>query len=304
MVLPIARPAVRYHGGKWLLAPWIISHFPAHECYVEPFGGGASVLLRKEPSPVEIYNDLDSEAVNFFRVLRDQPECLIRAVGLTPYSREEQRGAYDTDAASDLERARRFFVAAWQSFGASIHRKSGWRYMRTRRGRGNTPADDWDTEDRLEAIARRLRRVGLENGRAETIMARFDAPETLFYVDPPYTLAERTARQRAVYAFEMDDAAHRSLARTLNGLSGAVVLSGYRSDLYDALYEGWERHERSALANSIGVNKRRTVECLWVKIPATPSSTVPVNDVPTAERSRAADAGDPVSTPVPAERSE
>src|SRR5690606_6837914 len=90
-----ARPIIRYHGGKWRIAPWIISHFPEHRVYVEPFGGGGSVLLRKPRSYAEVYNDLDGEIVNLFRVARDCGDELIRSVELTPFARDEFMLAYE-----------------------------------------------------------------------------------------------------------------------------------------------------------------------------------------------------------------
>ena len=90
----ITRPALRYYGGKWAVADWVIRHFPHHDCYVEPYGGAGSVLLNKQPSPLEVLNDLDGETVNFFRVLREQPEALMRAIELTPFSREEYECSY------------------------------------------------------------------------------------------------------------------------------------------------------------------------------------------------------------------
>lgn len=118
MIAP-TRPALRYFGGKWRLAPWIISHFPEHTCYVEPFAGGASVLLRKPESKVEVLNDLDGEVVNFWRVLREQTEAFIRAVELTPFSREEASLAYQV-ADDPLERARRLFIRSWQQRGGDL----------------------------------------------------------------------------------------------------------------------------------------------------------------------------------------
>ena len=94
-VTKIARPALRYHGGKWNLASWIISHFPVHECYVEPFGGAASVLLQKSRSPLEVYNDLDGRVVSFFSVLRERPDELARLLSLTPYARAEYELSYE-----------------------------------------------------------------------------------------------------------------------------------------------------------------------------------------------------------------
>src|SRR3954470_24963100 len=87
----LIRPALRYHGGKWKIAPWIISHFPPHRIYVEPFGGAASVLLRKHRAYAEVYNDLDDWAVNLFRLLGDEQsaERLRRLLELTPFARTE-----------------------------------------------------------------------------------------------------------------------------------------------------------------------------------------------------------------------
>ncbi|CAB5540684.1 DNA adenine methylase [Citrobacter werkmanii] len=116
----IKHPAIRYHGGKFRLASWIISHFPDHRCYVEPFGGAASVLLKKKQSEAEVYNDLDGDVVNLFRVLRDpvSSQALIDACALTPYSRVEFRCAYEpTD--DPIEKARRLIVRATMGFGSA-----------------------------------------------------------------------------------------------------------------------------------------------------------------------------------------
>ena len=90
-IVAVPRPALRYHGAKWRLAPWVIGHMPPHKVYVEPYGGAAGVLLRKPRSYSEVYNDLDGDIVTLFRVLRDpmRREALIEALTLTPYAREE-----------------------------------------------------------------------------------------------------------------------------------------------------------------------------------------------------------------------
>lgn len=140
MIAP-TRPALRYFGGKWRLAPWIISHFPEHTCYVEPFAGGASVLLRKPESKVEVLNDLDGEVVNFWRVLREQTEAFIRAVELTPFSREEASLAYQV-ADDPLERARRLFIRSWQQRGGGTSRPVAlWveAFDRRRQGQSSLP---------------------------------------------------------------------------------------------------------------------------------------------------------------------
>lgn len=254
------RPALRYHGAKWVLGSWICEHLPPHKTYVEPFGGSAAVLLQKPRSYAEIYNEIDGEIVNFFKVLRDQSVDLEAVCRLTPFSRREYYDArYVQDACNDVERARRTVIRSYMGFGSnSITQSSGFRRDSNRSG--STPARDWlRWPDRIEALAERLSGVVIENGDAVEIMSHFDGPETLHYVDPPYLSETRTAN--GGYRFDMaSPESHEALAETLKGLEGAVVLSGYPSGLYDCLFAGWERVERNALAD--GAAQR--VECLWL----------------------------------------
>ena len=257
------RPALRWHGGKWLLAPWIISHFPAHRVYVEPFGGAASVLLRKTRSYAEIYNDLDDEVVNLFRVLRGEYAYrLIDAVRRTPFSRKEFEAAYDW-CEGPVERARRLIVRSFMGFGSNGHaQRTGFRANSNRSG--TTPAHDWvNYPDALALIIERLCGVIVEHRDAKQVMAQHDGPETLHYVDPPY-LAMTRSDMRADYAHEMSDDDHAALLDQLVGLQGMVVLSGYPSALYDEKLANWRRIERAALADGA---KKRT-EILWINPPA------------------------------------
>lgn len=268
------RPILRYHGGKWRIAPWIVEQFPAHRCYVEPFGGGGSVLLRKPRSRSEIYNDLDEEVVNLFRVARDRGDELARRLELTPYARAEFDLSYLPAAAGDdVERARRLVVRSFMGFGTNCRRlnldgsvqRSGFRAQHG--GREDTlPSKEWASYPAaLAALVDRLRGVVIENAPAVEIMRRFDGPGTLHYVDPPYvhsTRVERLAGGRANgYAFEMSDADHRELAAGLSQLRGAVVVSGYRSELYDELFAGWRCITTSARA----MGNKPTSEALWLR---------------------------------------
>lgn len=259
----VTRPALRYHGGKWALAPWIVSFFADHDCYCEPFGGGGSVLLSKPLSFIEVYNDLNGDVVNFFRMLRDRPAELFAAIDLTPYSRQEFIEAQTADAATDeIERARRLYVWAWQGRGrAGISEPGGWRFM-SRATRGTTPADDWCNNQHLWAIAQRLKRVQIEHDDAVKVIARYDSPRTLFYVDPPYVQSTRGDRWSLTgYVFEMSDADHGALAKLLHGVAGQVILSGYPSDLYASLYGDWRRFDRTVSKdNGAGA----ATECLWI----------------------------------------
>lgn len=258
------RPVLRWHGGKWNLAPWIISHFPDHKVYVEPFGGAASVLLRKHRSYAEIYNDLDDEVVNLFRVLRsDRADELAEMLRLTPFAAEEFFTAYETSCDS-VERARRTIVRSYMGFGSNaVHRKSGFRSNSNRSG--TTPAHDWvNYPESLTFTVDRLKGVVVLNRDAKDVMAAHDGPDTLHYVDPPYVAETRDAG--ADYAHELTDQDHSELLAFLTTLKGKVVLSGYPHKSYDEALPGWTRVERKALAD--GARKR--TEVLWMNFNSAP----------------------------------
>ena len=250
--MTVTRPALRYHGAKFRLAPWTMQFFPPHVCYVEPYGGAAGVLLRKERSYAEVYNDLDGDIVNFFRVLRDPATrgALIEACSLTPYAREEFNAAYEpTDDA--VERARRTAVRAAMGFGSAstTQHKSGFR-SDTRR-RGGTALRVWqDYPASIVMVGERFAGVLIENRPALDVMSQHDAPDTLHFVDPPYLFATRERpKGRRYYQHEMDDAAHAVLMDRVKTLQGMVVLCGYPSELYDASLTGWERHTTKTIAS-------------------------------------------------------
>lgn len=274
----VKRPVVRYHGGKWKLAPWIISHFPEHRIYVEPFCGGASVLMRKPRCYSECINDLNGEIVNLFSVLRDpqQSEKLRQALYLTPFAKSEFNEAYQPTE-DPFEQARRTIIKAFMGFGsASITAKSG-RAAGFRPGSnfyftpntgfransnrsGTVPAHDWaNYPDCIPAITERLRGVVIENKAAVNVMLQHDTDKTLHYVDPPYPASTRD--KGSDYSHEMTDDDHREMAAVLRSLKGKVVLSGYPCELYDQeLFQDWRRVERPHLAD--GARKR--TEVLWM----------------------------------------
>ncbi len=260
------RPVLRWHGGKWLLAPWIISHFPAHRTYVEPFGGAASVLIRKERSYAEIYNDLDDDVVNLFRVLRDLEtgRALMDALIHTPFSRTEFDLAYqETD--DPVEKARRLVIRSFMGFGSDGHngaRPTGFRANSNRSG--TTPAHDWENyPDALERLIARVRGIVIEHRPAIDVMLQQDSPDTLHYVDPPYVWSTRSKAgnsSRKNYRHEMSDDDHRKLLSVLRDLKGMVVLSGYANPLYQDALSDWQRVERIALADGA----RERTEVLWL----------------------------------------
>lgn len=265
------RPALRYHGGKWRLASWIISHLPPHSAYVEPFGGGASVLLRKARAFSETYNDLDGEVVNLFAVLRDwrlaarlQAQC-----ELTPFARAEFDLAYQ-ESDDAVERARRLLVRSFMghgSCGARAHRTG----FRATQFRSHTlPQHDWaGWPNTVPALCERLRGVVIENRPAADVIDRYDDAATLFYLDPPYPFSTRSQKRKGNdllhgYRHELTDAQHGALLAQLKTLRGMVVLSGYPSPLYDAALDGWRSVSKAARSDRAGAR----VEVLWLN-PAT-----------------------------------
>lgn len=264
--MTVANPPLRYHGSKWQIADWVISHFGPHFTYVESFGGGASVLLKKPVSKAEIYNDLDGEVTNFFAVLRDHTEELLRRLYLTPFSRDEYYACFEKarsgSVTDPIEQARLTAVISYQALtSAGITRASrpGWRCW-AKPGWGQTPMDYWKLlESRLLPVAERLRGVVIENRPALEVIGSYDGPETLHYIDPPY-LAETRSEGLGCYRHEMTDEQHRELADALSGIKGMAIISGYDSPLYRELFKGWRmEYTRSKVE---GHNERN--ECIWM----------------------------------------
>lgn len=261
----ILRPALRYHGAKFRLAPWIMSLFPAHTCYVEPFGGAAGVLLQKPRAYAEVYNDLDNDVANFFMVLRD-PQLrrqLIEAVTLTPYARSEFELAWE-ETSDRVELARRLAIRAQMGFGSAGATKSttGFR-IDTKREYG-TAQQLWAEYPSALAIAgERFSGVLVENRPAVEVIAQHDGPSTLHFVDPPYVHSTRTRTSSAAYRHEMTDEHHLQLIDVLKKASGYVVLSGYDSELYRDALPDWEMHTTAARISGARGSAIRT-EVAWI----------------------------------------
>lgn len=273
------RPALRYFGGKWKLAPQIIAHFPAHRVYVEPFGGAASVLLRKPRAHDEIYNDLDGEVVNLFRVLRDRAAAaeLERLLALTPFARDEFEASYEP-AEDPTEQARRTVVRAAMGFGATALAKRGQTGFRTFGGSSNrSPARDWQNlPAALGAIAERLQGVAIENVPALELMAKLDAPDALIYADPPYVHETRSPKRKGVdlfhgYLHEMSNEQHVELLGWLRDCRSMVALSGYASPLYDDALQGWRKVKFDVHAD----RGRPRTEVLWLNEAAVAAKPAP-----------------------------
>jgi len=261
----VTSPALRYHGGKFRLAPWVIRHFPAHRTYVEPYGGAAGVLLRKPRAYAEVYNDLDGEVVNFFRVLRDEAarSRLIEQLTLTPYSRAEFDQAY-VPSADPVECARRLCIRAGMGFGSAGATKGSTGFRVDSKRAYSTAQHVWARyPDQLAAVGLRFSGVLIENRPAIEVMRQHDAPDALHFVDPPYLPEVRVLRGQRYYRHEMTADEHGDLLDAVRALRGMVVIAGYPSDLYTQQLAGWRMvTTQSRISARCGTALR--TEALWL----------------------------------------
>lgn len=266
--LPVKRKLIAFgwYGGKYSHLDWLTPLLPKCHHYCEPFGGSAAVLLNREPSPVETYNDIDGEVCNFFRILREDKDKLIEQIGLTPFSREEFALACQIDPnLTPLERARRFYVRARQvrtglAQTASLGRWANCKNT-SRAGMSGVVSRWLGGLDSLSQIADRLLRVQIENRPAEDVIKLYDSTDTLFYCDPPYV--HHTRGDDNAYAFEMSNDEHRHLADILNSTKGMVALSNYDCDLLNQLYPPSRWHKIIGENRTIHSTKDKRIEVLW-----------------------------------------
>ncbi|MBZ9559033.1 MULTISPECIES: DNA adenine methylase [unclassified Modicisalibacter] len=266
--MTVSAPLMRYHGGKFRLAKWIMAHFPpatAFDVYVESFGGAAGVLLQKPRSYAEVYNDLDGEVTNLFEVLR-HPRLrarLVEAIRLTPYARHEFEQAFEMSE-EPVESARRVLIRAQMGFGSAGATRGNSGFRTDTRRVGGTPQHHWQRMPLLiEVVAERLSGVLIENRDALSVIAQHDSKRTLHYVDPPYPEETREKDHRSAYRYEMSNRQHLDLLDHLMNATGFVLLSGYDCDLYRNALRGWRMARRQTQASGQRGSSRRT-ECLWL----------------------------------------
>jgi DNA adenine methylase len=280
MSIKIASP-LKWHGGKHYLASRIVALMPPHLHYVEPFAGGLAVLLARDPADKrlwqadtssergvsEVVNDLDGSLTNFWRVLRHD-ELFVRfrrQVEAIPLSRPEWEQAHEQvqDGLDPVAAAVAFFVDCRQSRSGLRTGFTPLTRNRTRRGMNGNASEWLSAVEGLPAVHERLRRVVVENKPAVELIREQDGPGTLFYCDPPYLAATRTAR-KAYGLFEMTEAEHRELLEVLRSCRGKVMLSGYPSALYDTALACWKRHTFDLPNHASGAKtKDRETEVLW-----------------------------------------
>lgn len=250
------KPVLKYPGAKWNIAKWIISHFPPHTTYLEPFFGSGAVFFNKPPSKVETINDIDGNVVNLFKVIREKPEELAALIELTPWARDEYYASC-FKSGNDLEDARRFLARCWQAFGARIDARSGWRHEKKGTMRASTYHTWLNLDKRVMATAQRLRNCQIENRPAVELIKAYNYKTCLIYADPPYMLETRGTK---LYPFEMTTEDHQELLSALDQHPGPVLLSGYACEIYDNRLSRWERKTHKSQAEK-GQSRE---EVLWI----------------------------------------
>lgn len=252
---------LKYPGAKWSMAKWIIGHFPPHHSYLEPFFGSGAVLFNKPRSNIETINDLDGDVVDLFECIRRDPEKLARIVYYTPYSRQEYEKAYSPDHPADpFDRAARFLIRCNQGYGFRTNEnRVGWKNDVQGRERAYAAKHWSELPDVIVQASERLRGVQIEHRPAAEVIDRFNAPDVLIYCDPPYVLSSRSGGKRQ-YKHEMTDRDHEELLAVLKVHRGPVLISGYRSGLYDRELSEWYR----ATTTRTDQLSRRRQEVLWM----------------------------------------
>lgn len=254
----------RYPGSKWSIAQWIIDHFPeGYEkmVYLEPFAGSGAVFFNKKPSIVETINDINGDVVNLFRCIRETPEELARLIALTPYSREEYDHAFQRTE-NPLEMARRFLIKTTQAIGAKLNGKSGWQNHKQLEI-GGTDGKWKELPETIMYAAGRLlggkkNLVQIENRNAFTLIAKYNSPDVLMYLDPPYLM--ETRKSGKLYANEMEDQQHIQMLEIIKSSKAKIILSGYDNQLYDQMLPSWEKDSTWSKTTSTQMAK----ETIWM----------------------------------------
>ncbi len=246
----------KYPGSKWSLADWIISFFPEHHSYLEPFFGTGAVLFNKPRSHIETVNDLDGNVVNLFECIRSDPERLASAIYLTPYAREVYEKAFQKDPEDPFEKALNFYIRLNMGHGFRTNgEKVGWKNDVQGRERSYASRDWCNLPWKVMEAAERLRGVQIENKPAIELIRRFNHENVLIYCDPPYMMETRHGKQ---YRCEMTDEDHEELLNVLMKHKGKVIISGYDTCLYADMLKGWNTMVKTAYSQ-VGSPKREMI---------------------------------------------
>lgn len=250
---------IKYPGSKWSIADWIISFFPEHHSYQEPFFGSGAVLFNKPRSNIETVNDLDGNVVNLFEWIKKDPEKLAHEIYWTPYARQVYEDAFRVVPEDSFEKAVNFYIRLNMGHGfRTTGEKVGWKNDVQGRERAYAASDWCDLPERIMQAAERLRGVQIENRPAVELIQRFNSPRVLVYLDPPYLPETRHGKQYLCEMYNRQE--HMELLEAALQHKGPVIISGYESELYNDMLKGW--HKETATCYS-QVCSRKT-EVLWM----------------------------------------
>lgn len=248
----------KYPGSKWSIAKWIISFFPEHHSYLEPFFGSGAVLFNKPRSNIETVNDLDGNVVNLFEWIKKDPERLAHEIYFTPYARQIYNDNFSRVPEDSFEKAVNFYIRLNMGQGFRTNgEKVGWKNDVQGRERAYAAQDWCKLPEKIIQASERLRGVQIENRPAQELIKRFNSPKVLVYIDPPYVISTRHGPQ---YRYEMDDKGHESLLEIVLQFEGYVIISGYDTELYNDMLHGWNKFETVSYSQTATKKK----EVIWI----------------------------------------
>ena len=229
---------LRYPGSKWRIADQLVSNIPEHKSYLEPYFGSGAVLFNKPPSPIETINDLDDDVINLFQCIRDHSQQLAAMIAATPYSRKVYDSQFSIVSKDPVDKACAFLIKCWHGYGFKTSGiKTGWKRAKTGRERAYNLSNWYHLPEWIEEIAERLRNIQIEHKPALDLIREFDSPDSFFYLDPPYLLNTRSAKQ---YQHEMTEEDHIQLLETIVHCSAQIMISGYDTPLYNDYLHTWD----------------------------------------------------------------
>lgn len=253
----------RYSGAKWSIARDIIKLFPGHKTYVEPYLGSGAIFFTKQPSKIEVLNDINDDVINFFNVLRTQGKELKEQLKLIPYARHVYYSAYTTNPQTDIEKAINFFIKTWMGFGGTYHHKRGFKSSIDPTG-PNTAGVFKRVVENLDWYIDRLRDSHIEKKNALDIIEVYGRHEdTVIYIDPPYVPG---TRKKYLYKHEADDQHHVQLLEIIKKCNCKIILSGYESQLYNKELSNWDKMQFKSWCSAntnMSTQDRKRTETIW-----------------------------------------
>lgn len=254
------RPPITYYGGKQNMLPHLLPLVPPHETYVEPFAGGAALFWAKEPSKMEVLNDINGNIANFYRIIKTRFEELRELIETTlhdEYTHRQAKAIYrDPESADELTRAWALWVSANMSFGHEVGGSFQW--SRNKRDRWTPPVKTANKRAKFKQYAYRLEKVLIFNRDVLEVIDKLDDEHVFFYLDPPYV----NANQGHYKGYTQED--FSALIDRLTTLKGKFLLSSYENDYLEQItsLQGWE-HKKLEMRCGVALGKKKTEVLTW-----------------------------------------